>query len=112
MQAALLGRPQESRDERGLQQRLSRLGHQGALRVPVVPGITDDAENVAAVCGFAAALPRLARVDLLAYHRTGVDKYRRLDRSYRLPDTEAPARERMEQIAATMAAAGLPVGRD
>lgn len=93
-------------------QRLSRLGHRIALRMPVVPGITDDAENVAAVCAFAASLPRLARVDLLAYHRTGVDKYRRLDRGYRLLHTDAPSRERMQQIAATMTAAGLPVARD
>ncbi len=64
------------------------------------------------MCAFAASLPRLARVDLLAYHRTGVDKYRRLDRGYRLLHTDAPSRERMEQIAATMTAAGLPVARD
>jgi pyruvate formate lyase activating enzyme len=92
--------------------RLSRLGHRIALRMPIVPGITDDAENVRAVCALAAGLPHLARVDLLPYHRIGVGKYLRLDRKYRLLHTDAPTGERMDEIASTMAAAGLPVGWD
>ncbi len=91
---------------------LSRLGHRIALRVPVVPGITDDAENIAAVCAVAAALPNLAAVDLLPYHSIGEGKYRRLDRKYRLLRTDAPTRRRMDEITATMTAAGLPVSRD
>jgi len=91
---------------------LSRLGHRIALRVPVVPGITDDAENVAAVCAVASALPHLAAIDLLPYHSIGAGKYQRLDRTYRLLHTDVPTRRRMDEIAATMAAAGLPVGRD
>jgi pyruvate formate lyase activating enzyme len=89
---------------------LSQLGHRIVLRVPVVPDITDDAENIQAVRDLAAGLPHLERVDLLPYHRTGVGKYARLDRTYRLPHTEAPSCERMDEIMATMAAAGLPVG--
>jgi len=91
---------------------LSRLGHRIVLRVPIVPGITDDPENVAAVCTVAAALPHLAGVDLLPYHSIGAGKYRRLDRTYRLLHTDAPTRWRMDEIGSTMAAAGLPVGTD
>jgi pyruvate formate lyase activating enzyme len=91
---------------------LSHLGHRIALRIPIVPGITDDADNIRALCDLAAGLPHLARVDLLPYHRTGVDKYSRLDRAYRLPHTDAPTPARMDEIVATMAAAGLPVGED
>ena len=76
------------------------------------PDITDDPENVAAVCEVAAALPHLAGVDLLPYHSIGAGKYRRLDRQYRLLHTDAPTRRRMDEIASTMAAAGLPVGTD
>lgn len=92
--------------------RLSGLGHRIVLRMPIVPGITDDAENVEAVCALATGLPHLARVDLLPYHRIGVGKYVRLDRKYRLLHLDAPTRERMDEIASFMAAAGLPVGRD
>ena len=92
--------------------RLSELGHRIVLRIPVVPGVTDDAENVLAVRTFAASLPQLARIDLLPYHRIGIGKYQRLDRTYQLPHTESPTRERMDEIASFMAAGGLPVGRD
>jgi len=91
---------------------LSRLGHRITLRVPVVPGITDDAENIDALCAIAAALAHPPAVDLLPYHNVGVGKYQRLDRTYRLPHTDAPTRRRMDEIVATMAAAGLPVVRD
>jgi pyruvate formate lyase activating enzyme len=92
--------------------RLSELGHRIVLRMPVVPGITDDPENVQAVRALAAGLPQLARVELLPYHRTGVGKYLRLDRKYRLLHTDSPTRERMDEITSFMAAGGLPVGRD
>jgi pyruvate formate lyase activating enzyme len=92
--------------------RLSELGHRIVLRLPVVPGITDDAENVQAVRALAASLPQLARIELLPYHRSGVGKYERLDRTYRLLHTDSPTRERMDEIASYMAAGGLPVGAD
>jgi len=92
--------------------RLSELGHRIVLRMPVVPGITDDAENVEAVRALAAGLPQLARVDLLPYHRIGVGKYLRLDRKYRLLHTDSPTRGRMDEIASILTAGGLPVGRD
>jgi len=90
--------------------RLSEAGHRIVLRVPVVPGVTDDPENLAAVRAFAAGLPHLVRLDLLPYHRIGVHKYERLDRTYRLPDTRAPARAQLGEIAAFLAAGGVPVG--
>jgi len=90
---------------------LARHGHRIVLRVPVVPGINDDDENLDAVRRFAATLPSLAGLDLLPYHRVGVDKYARVGRTYPLPDTLPPPRERLAEVAQTLAAAGLPVGR-
>ena len=90
---------------------LAAHGHQIVLRVPVVPGINDDEENLDAVRRFAAGLPTLAGLDLLPYHRIGVDKYARVGRTYPLPDTLPPARERLAAVAGALAAAGLPVGR-
>ncbi|MGA2384339.1 MAG: glycyl-radical enzyme activating protein [Gemmatimonadales bacterium] len=90
---------------------LAARGHQIVLRVPVVPGINDDDDNLDAVRRFAAGLPALAGLDLLPYHRIGVDKYARVGRSYPLPETLPPARERLAAVAEVLAAAGLPVGR-
>ena len=88
---------------------LSAHGHHIVLRVPVIPGITDDAENLAALAAFAAGLPHLAGVDLLPYHPIGTDKYARLDRAYPLSDTAAPSAQRMAEIARLLTGHGLRV---
>ena len=88
---------------------LSALGHTIVLRVPVIPGVNDDAENLAALAAFAAPLPHLAGVDLLPYHPIGTDKYARLDRAYALPETATPSAPRMAEIARVLAGHGLRV---
>ena len=89
---------------------LSAAGHRVILRVPVIPGVNDDPENLAALAGFAAALPHLAGVDLLPYHHIGADKYARLDREYPMPETAPPSAQRMAEIARFLGEHGLPVG--
>ncbi len=91
---------------------LAEAGHRIVLRVPVVPEVNDDDSNLRAVAELAAALPGLAGVDLLPYHKIGVDKYARLDRKYRLQHADAPSRERMDRIASAFAAAGVAVSRE
>ena len=73
------------------------------VRIPLVPGVNDDHENLAAL-GRIIADAGVAAVDLLPYHTAGIAKYRRLDRPYGLPLTAPPspaviggARARLEQ---------------
>ena len=58
---------------------------------------------------FLRGLACLTRVKLLPYHRLGESKYGRLGREYRLPGTAPPPKERMEEIAGALRAAGLTV---
>jgi len=90
---------------------LAGLGHRVRLRLPVIPGVNDDEDNLRAVAGFAAGLPAVDGADLLPYHPIGVEKYRRLDRSYRLPDTAAPSAQRLAEVALVLESCGLSVGR-
>ena len=90
--------------------RLAEGGHRIVLRCPVVPGITDDDDNLAGLRAIASGLPQLERIELLPYHGAGAGKYRRLARNYRLPRTEAPTPRRMSDIASFLAAGGLTVG--
>jgi len=48
------------------------------IRVPVIPGMNDDAANFSAVARFAASLPGVRRIDLLPYHAHGLGKLERL----------------------------------
>ncbi|RPJ38992.1 MAG: glycyl-radical enzyme activating protein, partial [Chloroflexi bacterium] len=77
---------------------LSERGHNIILRVPVIPGVNDDAKNLNEVGEFAASLPKLERVDLLPYHPSAEGKYERLGKPYRLAGTATPAEERMGEI--------------
>jgi pyruvate formate lyase activating enzyme len=86
---------------------LSQRGHDVVLRVPVVPGINDDEENIRQMAAFASALPHLSRVDLLPYHPIGSEKYEQLGRVYRLPETPRPSEARMAEIAQALRASGL-----
>lgn len=90
-------------------QRLSVLGHTIVLRLPLIPGLNDDEENLQATARLAAGLPALERIDLLAYHHTAENKYRSLGREYPLPGTPAMPAERLEAIRQRFARLGLPV---
>lgn len=90
-------------------QALSQRGHDIFLRVPIIPGINDDDEEVRRIGAFAAALPRLERVDILPYHRAGVEKYGRLNEVYELPETRPPSDERMAEITQMLRGFGLQV---
>lgn len=88
---------------------LSQRGHDIILRVPVIPGVNDDEEDVHQIGQFAASLPDLRQVDLLPYHHTAAQKYERLHKAYRLPETRPPSDGRMSEIARIMQGLGLQV---
>lgn len=91
---------------------LRRLAAQGAnivVRVPVIPGINDDLENINLTGAFAAQLSGIRRVDLLPYHHAAMSKYERLHRSYRLPGLQTPSGERLAEIARLFEGFGLQV---
>ncbi|MGD2103932.1 MAG: glycyl-radical enzyme activating protein [Anaerolineae bacterium] len=90
-------------------QRLARHGHRIILRVPVVPGINDDAENLRALGTFSSGLPSLECVELLSYHRIGLDKYRRLGKAFPTPEGELPTDEHVRDIAERVRASGVTV---
>lgn len=87
---------------------LARLGRTVIVRVPVVPGVNDDCENLDAMGAFLSPLG-LPRIDLLPYHRIGGGKYERLGRPSRMDKVEPPSAEHMESIAARLRQCGFSV---
>jgi len=90
-------------------QALSQRRHNIFLRVPLIPGINDDDENIRQIGAFAAALPHLNRVDILPYHHAAVEKYKRLNKVYELPETRPPSDKRMAEIVQILRGFGLEV---
>lgn len=65
------------------------------IRVPLVPGINDDRENITATAGFCETLgAAVGSLEFLPYHRLGITTYQYLKRNYLL--TEKPAMTRAE----------------
>jgi pyruvate formate lyase activating enzyme len=88
---------------------LALQGSQIAVRMPLIPGVNDDDENLSQMCEFVASLAHPPSVSLLPYHKAGIDKYAHLRRTCALPDTEPPSDERVEEIKATLQRFGLDV---
>ncbi|OLN29178.1 Pyruvate formate-lyase activating enzyme [Desulfosporosinus metallidurans] len=79
------------------------------VRVPIIPGINDDEENLSQLGNFVASLKRVTELHILPYHKAGVDKYQRLGLAYLLSDIQSPDNERMEQIVGQLEQFGLKV---
>ncbi len=89
------------------------------VRLPLVPGINDDVTNLRATASFLAGLDSVPPVDILPYHRLGVDKYTRLGRDYTLPGTVPPDGESLraairilEAVDLAVTVRGEPYGHD
>jgi pyruvate formate lyase activating enzyme len=89
--------------------RLSQLGHDITVRLPIIPGVNDDLDNLRATGAFVARLGGSGRIDLLPYHNAAMSKYERLHRTYRLPGLHTPSNERLSEIAYLLQGFGLQV---
>ena len=77
------------------------------LRFVLVPGLTDDVEDIGKIAEFAAALGNISRVDVLPFHQMGKYKWQQLNMPYSLADTEPPSMDELERAIAVFRAAGL-----
>jgi pyruvate formate lyase activating enzyme len=77
--------------------KLSSVHHNIFVRFPVIPDINDDDQNIKEMGEFLSSL-KIAQVNLLPYHYIGIDKYRRLGRTYKLATTPSPSEEKLSEI--------------
>ena len=69
---------------------LAREGHDMILRIPMIPGVNDDMENIERTADFIEQNigERLVVLQLLSFMRMGEEKCRSLDREYLMKDLE------------------------
>jgi pyruvate formate lyase activating enzyme len=87
--------------------RLAARGRRIWLRFVLVPGLTDDTEDVAGIAAFAGGLGNVERVDVLPFHQMGRFKWKELGLEYALEDVPTPSTEAIERACASFRAAGL-----
>jgi pyruvate formate lyase activating enzyme len=77
------------------------------LRFVLVPGLTDDPNDIARIAGFLAGLGNVERVDVLPFHQMGRFKWKELGMNYTLDDVEPPSQEAVEMAFAQFRSVGL-----
>jgi pyruvate formate lyase activating enzyme len=77
------------------------------LRYVLVPGLTDDLDEVGHIAGFAAGLGTVERVDVLPFHQLGKYKWERLGIPYQLADTKPPDQALVDRVCGVFRGAGL-----
>ena len=87
--------------------RLAALRKPVWLRYVLVPGLTDDPEDMARTAGFAGSLGNVERVDVLPFHQMGKYKWKQLGMKYMLEDAQPPSVEAVERACAVFRAQGL-----
>lgn len=87
--------------------RLSRLRRPVWLRFVLVPGLTDNSEDIQQLAMFAASLGNIQRVDVLPFHQLGKFKWKELKLNYQLEDLSPPLATQVNLIRNIFTAQGL-----
>jgi pyruvate formate lyase activating enzyme len=81
---------------------LESLAKHGAninIRIPIIPGINSDDENIERMGSFVSSLPGVHDISLLPYHSAAEAKYGKLGMEYRLGKTLPLSEDEMEAAA-------------
>lgn len=87
--------------------RLAALRRPVWVRFVLVPGWSDDPDEIAGIAHFAAGLGNVERVDVLPFHQMGRFKWKKLGLEYELDQVPPPTIASVEQAIAAFRAAGL-----
>jgi pyruvate formate lyase activating enzyme len=88
---------------------LNAVGATCIVRIPLIPGINDDEENLVESGKFLASLSHIESVELMGYHDIAQAKYEALGREYLLTGIKPPAEAEMHHAAEILRSYGLVV---
>jgi pyruvate formate lyase activating enzyme len=77
------------------------------LRFVLVPGLTDDPEDIGNIASFVAGLGNVERVDVLPFHQMGRFKWHKLGLGYALENISPPSPALVQEVCAIFRAEGL-----
>ena len=88
---------------------ITKLGRRVFIRIPVIPEINDDAENINGIAKHLASLSGIEQINILPYHNIAMEKYKRIGEKYRLSKIKTPSDERMGEILKKLESYGFKV---
>ncbi len=68
------------------------------VRLPLIPGVNDDLENLEAMANFLVGLKSVKMINILPYHKGGVEKIYRLGRDNEFAVYNSPSEDRVEAV--------------
>jgi pyruvate formate lyase activating enzyme len=92
---------------RAFARRLASNGRPMWVRFVLVPGLSDDADNIRQIASFAAGLANVERVEVLPFHQLGQFKWQKLGIPYQLEHTPPPTVEAVNEAVRLFRAEGL-----
>lgn len=88
--------------------RLAALNRAMWIRFVLVPGLTDNADDVAQIAKFTASLGTVVeRVQVLPFHQMGKYKWKSLNLNYKLNDVQPPSIETVKNVCSQFSELGL-----
>jgi len=77
---------------------LSDAGIMAWVRFVLVPGLTDNEDELHALASYLTALKNVDKVGILAFHQMGAFKWQEQNLNYKLKDTKEPSAEETERV--------------
>lgn len=89
---------------------LEKTGKEVWIRYVVIPGITDDYDEITQLAEYLSKYKVVSRVEILPFHKMGEFKWKNLGLEYELEDTPQPTKESIEVIKSIFRDYGVSVG--
>ena len=89
---------QHNRNVLDFARRLRLLARPTWVRFVLVPGLTDQPENVTGLARFCGELPNVERVEVIPFHQLGRSRWHELGLDYSLEHTSPPSDELLQSV--------------
>lgn len=86
---------------------IAKEGKEVIIRVPIIPKFNDDIKSIREIARFVRALEVVDMINLLPYHKLGVNKYKSLGRKYELDKLELLTEEKIVRLKKEVVKEGL-----
>jgi pyruvate formate lyase activating enzyme len=78
------------------------------IRVPIIPGVNDNKEEIKAIANKVKSFPNLKNFELIPFHQFGKSKYLALGRKYEVSSLKGPTLSKLEELKKLLTQMSIP----
>jgi pyruvate formate lyase activating enzyme len=91
---------------------LSKKRKSMSIRIPIIPGVTDESQNIGKIGKFLSSLTCSVQIGLLPFHGAWAHKCKKLGKEIRVSKWQTPSEADIGKIREELASYGLTAGRE